>query len=690
MTPPYLFPLDSFQERALAALDRGSSALVAAPTGAGKTVIAEMAIERALAQGQSVLYTSPLKALSNQKFRDFCARYGRERVGIVTGDVQENTAAPVLILTTEILHNMLLSGETERIRNVSYLVFDEFHYLSDPDRGRVWEEIIILCPRRIQIVCLSATLPNIQEVADWMEQRIGTVEVIVETNRPVPLCCHYFADGELNPAVTADGSVDWKLQRYDVRSGRGARAGIVDLLSTLLREQMTPALYFVFSRRDVEKDADAAASWLAEHVPLQPDVESRIAAAVTQVDKRAVQLPQAQALIGCLRSGVGFHHAGVLPELKELVEQLFGDGLLRLLCATETFALGLNMPARTVALPRISKFDGRGHRDLTAREFQQMAGRAGRRGKDERGHVVVMADPWKPFSSVGRLLSAPLEPVRSAFSFSYNTFLNVTVVHGDAAPESIVSQSFLVHQLEEEQARVEADLEKRGAGQPGQRGSRKQVEDIRRQAKSLQAQLAAGRHRQELVVIRGTLRDLGYFTPSSKAALVRGIFDSSALLLAELLSDPRFILAGIAAPEFAELIGWFAGAGRRRPARGSSAKSSAMLRRFRQMLEDITTRIQGAERKGGMLLTQAVVPAFPNLICRWCAGDDVGLLCREYQLAEGDVALHVERTRQLLRQIVKASAALPAYAAVSALADEAIQRLAATASLVEDDSTAYV
>jgi len=430
---------------------------------------------------------------------------------------------------------------------------------------------------------------------------------------------------------------------------------------------------------------------MAEHAPLRTDIEGRIAAALAQMDQQHVALPQTQALAGCLRTGVGFHHAGVLPGLKELVEQLFSDGLLRLLCATETFALGLNMPARTVALARISKFDGRGHRDLTAREFQQMAGRAGRRGKDERGHIVVVADPQKPFSSVGQLLSAPLEPVRSAFSLSYNTFLNVTAVYGEYAAESMVPRSFLIHQLEGERARAQAqleELEKREAGQARQRGSRKQIEEARRRAKSLKAQLTAGRHSKEVAVLHGTLSDLGYFASPPKAVLVRGIFDSSALLLAELLGDQRFTPETIAAPELAELIGWFAGTSRRKPSHGPSAKFSVTLRHFRQLLEEITARIHRAERKGGMLLTQAVVPAFPNLICRWCAGDDVGLLCREYQLAEGDVALHIKRTRQLLRQITRAAAAVPAYSVMGALADEAIQSLAARASLVEEDLTA--
>jgi superfamily II RNA helicase len=645
---PHEFPLDAFQERALAALERGSSVLVAAPTGAGKTVIAEMAIDRALGRGESAFYASPLKALSNQKYHDFRERYGPERVGILTGDAQENPAAPLLVLTTEILHNRLLCGELGGIREVSCLVLDEFHYLSDPDRGRVWEETIILCPRHVQIVCLSATLPNIGEVADWMKQRVGSVEAIIESHRPVPLSYHYFAGGELRPALTSDSRPDPTLKRYDTRPGRGPAAGIVELMPVLVREQLTPALGFLFSRRDAEKQASMAATWLAEHAPLEAQAERRISAALAAMNQPAPLLPQAQALARCLRQGVGFHHAGVLPELKTLVERLFGEGLLRLLCATETFAMGLNMPARTVALSRISKFDGRAHRELTAREFQQMAGRAGRRGKDDRGHVVVIADPWKPFSNVGQLLIAPLEPVRSAFSFSYNTLINVSSAYGEAAAESILSHSFAVHQL----------------------GS-----------------AAEGRHRKEMEVMRGALAELGYSGEAPKARLVRSIFNAHALLLAELLDDPRLTPETIVASEFAELTSWFVADGRK-PARGPSVKLDARLRQARQLLEDVTARVQRAERHGGRLLTPGVAPLWPNLTLRWCVGEDTGLLCRDYRVAEGDVAVLVDGTRQLLRQIARATREAPAYAILATQAEAALQSLAERTSIAEEEMTA--
>lgn len=680
---PYTFQLDAFQEQALAALERGASVVVSAPTGVGKTVVAEMAIDRALERGQSALYASPLKALSNQKYSEFATRYGSKRVGILTGDVQENPTAPLLVLTTEILHNRLVCGDLADIRDLACVVFDEFHYLSDPKRGPVWEESIILLPRSVPIVCLSATLPNIEELAGWLAQHVGHLEVIVETRRPVPLAYHYFADGELHAALAADGTPDRSLRRFDVTGQRRAVPMAVELLPALVRQHMTPALCFLFSRGEAERQASMAAAWLEQHAHPEAELQDRVDAAVRSVEQRLPGSPQAQALVRCLRSGAGFHHAGLLPELKVLVEQLFGEGLLRLLCATETFALGLNMPARTVALPRITKFDGRTHRELTAREFQQMAGRAGRRGLDEQGHVVLFADPWKSFSTVSRLLSAPLDPVRSSFSFSYNTLLNVSTVYGDDAAASILSGSFLVNQLAQELRHAEAELVRmEGEGRPR---SRTHNERARRRVLELRGSLELGRHRKELDLMRSALIQLGYSGSAPKSELARRIFHPHSLPLVELLSDPRFSAQTLAGPQFAELIGWFAADPGRSAPRGASAKLNPELRALRQLLEDVTARVQRAERQGGMLLTKAVVPAASNLIYRWCAGDGLATLRGDYRLSEGDIGGQVDRTRRLVRQVLRATSDLPAYTDVAGLATRALDSLRDRVEVVDEE-----
>ncbi|MBV9121177.1 MAG: DEAD/DEAH box helicase [Chloroflexi bacterium] len=777
----YPFPLDAFQAEAIDAVDQGLSVLVSAPTGAGKTVVAEAAIARALSAGRSVMYTAPIKALSNQKFRDFQQLFGERRVGIMTGDTTLNEDAPLLIMTTEIFHNMLVVRDLSRIERVSCLIFDEFHYLADRERGRVWEEAVILCPKDIQIVALSATMTNIEELASWIRDVFGQVQVVVDKTRPVPLRYHYFTLGELRPPLRADGRPNWKLQeleQYDSYRDRGARSdswqrgrqrgpatGPAEVAEELLERELTPALYFLFSRKDTERSAIDVAAQLPAPPPL---VQARIQEAV---DERLARLPhdmqglsQTARLTGCLQSAVAFHHAGVLPELKELVEDLFARGLIRFLFATETFALGVNMPARTVVLSRITKFDGEQHRQLTAREFQQMAGRAGRRGKDILGHVVVVADPWMPFKGVAQLLTAPAEPVDSAFAVTYNSYLNLIESYGAGAAEEIVRRSFLMHQqsgqgerlkrrlgsLMSESGAVQAkfpgssphcflgytgnplrhfeatqldrrrianeekDLERRhkrmarrGFDPVVQRRLRTarerqggltaeaarldlelrqspccgcarleehrsdalrlghlqdEQDHVNRRLAQLERQLQA-RQGRELIVIEQTLEALGYTGEErdpDKAALLGGIFDEHALQLAELID--RHELDRLSPDETAEVISWFASADRQRPGQRPSRRDlGGRLRSLRATVVDLGMEIQGLEEEFGDVESELVRPVYPNLVRQWCDGAAFGSLCDEYDADEGDVANHLAKTINLLRQIEKATAKSPAY-----------------------------
>jgi superfamily II RNA helicase len=676
VVPESALRLDPFQQQALAAINRGSSVLLAAPTGAGKTVVAEMAIDRALAAGKRALYASPLKALSNQKHRDFAVRVGPGQAGLLTGDTQVNPGARVVVLTTEILHNRLITGELGSLRDVGCIVFDEFHYLSDADRGATWEQSIMLCPRHVQIACLSATLPNIEELAGWMRQHVDTLEVVVETARPVPLSFHYFAQGELQPALGVDGLPDRGLKRFDSRPGRGEAPALGELLPLLTRERMVPALCFVFSRREAERLAALAAGWLGEHLPQTKEAAGEVEREIAALAAGRAPAPQASALLACLRAGAGFHHAGLLPQLKELVERLFGRGLLPVLCATETFALGINMPARTVVLPRLTKFDGKGHRDLSAREFQQMIGRAGRRGLDDRGHVVLVADPRKPFGDVARLVSSELEPVESAFAFSYNTLLNVSAAYGDSAADELLARSFQVHQIERQLKDAEerlADLQRASEGR--QPANRSQVAKAGREVQALRTALEVGRHRTELAAMRSALAELGYEASSPKACLVKGVFARQSLLLAELLDDPRLDLPALSGPELAELASWFIDSPRPGGPRPSGGQLPPRLRRLAQLLEDATARVQGAERRGGTMLTRRPARTLPLLVYRSCEGAPVPPLCRDYRVSEGELAARLDETRRLLRQLLRASQAIPAYAELARAAAAAVQCL---------------
>ncbi|MBV8086279.1 MAG: DEAD/DEAH box helicase [Chloroflexi bacterium] len=744
-------------------------------------MVAESAVDRALSQRKAVIYTSPIKALSNQKYRDFQRLFGEERVGIMTGDVTVNDQAPLLVMTTEIFHNMLVVRDLSRIEHVSCLVFDEFHYLADRDRGRVWEEAVILCPKDIQIVALSATMTNIDELASWIRDVFGEVRVVVDRTRPVPLRYHYFTLGQLNPALRPDGRPNRKmmeLEQYDsmrdvsprdARWARTQRRGPVtspaDVCEALLEHDMAPALYFVFSRKDTERSAiDVAAQLPALPLDVKARIDEAAHAVIARLPGDMQGLSQTARLTGCLEAGVGFHHAGVLPDLKELVEQLFAQGLIRFLFATETFALGVNMPARTVVLARITKFDGEQHRPLKAREFHQMAGRAGRRGKDVIGHVVVVADPWMSFQGVGDLLTAPTEPVDSAFAVTYNSYLNLIESYGPDAAEEIVRRSFLMHQLagngerlERRLNQVRSDIGSIQAKFPaastgcylGYQGNplrqydatltdrrridhelkeietrakklarriadpmiQRRVRSARERARYLEMEAArldlglgqspcAGcvrlaehqkdhdrlselererdhlerrigqldkqlqaRQGRELAVIEATLRALGYTGEDrdlDKARLLGGIFDEQALQLAELID--RHELDRLQPEEMAEVISWFASADRQRPGqRPTRRELGGRLRSMRTAVQELGEEIQGLEEEFGEVETEVVRPAYPNLVRQWCDGVPFGGLCEEYEADEGDVASHVGKTANLLRQIEKASVDLERY-----------------------------
>lgn len=419
--------LDPFQERAIQVVDAGESLIVAAPTGAGKTLIAEYAIERCLQQGARVLYTAPIKALSNQKFRDFSALYG-DRIGIKTGDVTLNPEAQVILMTTEIFRNTIFESP-ESFHDVRYVIFDEIHYLDDIERGTVWEESIIFAPEHIRILCLSATVPNLEALARWIRTIRPEVplHVIVEEKRPVPLRHELFVPG-LGLKSLADlaryeqqGQVRSFLQRIDPNLNPNRwRASLIDHLAESRR---LPVLWFAFNRRECEEFASLV------HRPLvSPEERRRILAAYDELLDR-FDLPAdatTDHLRGLLEKGTAYHHAGLLPTLKEVIERVFTTGLLKLLFATETFAVGVNMPARTVVFNSIFKFDGRRMGPIKTREHHQMSGRAGRRGLDEVGYVYSVVEwPHVRAAEIERVLFGPLEPIRSQFNLSYATLLTL-------------------------------------------------------------------------------------------------------------------------------------------------------------------------------------------------------------------------------------------------------------------------
>ncbi len=437
--PIHPFPYDPFQQRAIEAIERGNSLLVAAPTGSGKTVLADYVIERALSRHERVIYTAPIKALSNQKFRDFTLRHG-DQVGILTGDVTINRHAPLVIMTTEIYRNTLLE-DVERLSAYTWIIFDEIHYLDDPERGTVWEEAILFTPPHIHLLALSATIPNVEELSQWIRtvhQR--PVEVIEETRRPVPLTIFFQCQNVILKSLQELQQVGYGGLAQGGLAGRTGRHGrqwpihanrLEKLIRTLNGEGRLPCIFFTFGRRRAEELA-----WEMSGFPLlTPDERTMLRRTFHDLCER-FQLTHdrsVEALGHLIDRGVAFHHAGMLPTVKEVLERCFASRLIKLIVTTETFALGVNMPARSVVLDTLKKRSGSGFEVLRRRAFLQMAGRAGRRGMDEAGFVYLRVNPRHiTYPEVVQLLQATPEPVHSRFNTSYATLLNLYRHHGPA------------------------------------------------------------------------------------------------------------------------------------------------------------------------------------------------------------------------------------------------------------------
>ncbi|MDM9382175.1 RNA helicase [Chlorogloeopsis sp. ULAP01] len=450
--PSSIFPfeLDKFQQDAIASLNAGRSVVVCAPTGSGKTLVGEYAIYRALARGKRVFYTTPLKALSNQKLRDFREQFGFDAVGLLTGDASINRDAPILVMTTEIFRNMLYGTPIGQVGislvDVEAVVLDECHYMNDRQRGTVWEESIIYCPREVQLVALSATVANSEQLTDWLNQVHGPTDLIYSDFRPVPLEFHFgnlkglfpllnHEKTQINPRLLKRG------KKKEFEKGKGNRRpeapSINFILSHLQERDMLPAIYFIFSRRGCDKAvAEVGEMWLVnEHEAQQLR---------RQIDEFLTRNPEAgrSGHIAPLYRGIAAHHAGILPAWKVLVEELFQQGLIKVVFATETLAAGINMPARTTVISSISKRTDTGHRMLTASEFLQMAGRAGRRGMDTVGHVVTLQTPFEGAEHAAALALKKPDPLVSHFTPSYGMVLNLLQIHTLDEARELVERSF--------------------------------------------------------------------------------------------------------------------------------------------------------------------------------------------------------------------------------------------------------
>ena len=504
LTARYDFAIDKFQIEALDALDNGDSVLVAAPTGSGKTLIAEYAIEAARQQGLRAFYTAPIKALSNQKFNDLVAHYGKNDVGLLTGDNSINPNAQILVMTTEVLRNMIYA-RSDALEKLSVVVLDEVHFLQDAYRGPVWEEVIIHLDPTVQLVCLSATVSNADEVTEWLSTVRGRTVPIVEEKRPVDLINHYVVGDSATHEVEMFETIvnmapNPEVMKLDLqpssrrieqnnrgnrRSQRGRptrpRARLftpnrVEIADLLMQKDLLPAIVFIFSRNQCDEAADSCvrAGLRLTDKQEREEIAEIIDSRVTTFSDEDLAALGFSKFANQLESGIGAHHAGLVPAFKEIVEECFIRGLVRLVFATETLAVGLNMPARAVVIEKVTKFTGEHHQPLKASEYTQLTGRAGRRGIDSVGHALVLWNQFVTFDSVAALALSRSFRLMSAFRPTYNMAANLIQTHSRQEAHHLLNLSFAQFQSGRDVVELQARIDRRS----------KERDRLREQAKS--------------------------------------------------------------------------------------------------------------------------------------------------------------------------------------------------------------
>lgn len=634
------FPLDEFQVEAMETIAAGENLLVSAPTGSGKTAIAEYAIELALHQNRRLFYTTPLKALSNQKLRDFGKKWGEENVGLLTGDITLNRDARIVVMTTEVYRNMLygtsLGSVEENTHDVGWVVLDEVHFMNDEERGTVWEESIIYSPPNLRLIALSATVANARDLAAWMAEVHGPTHLVTSDFRPVPLRFHYF-DGRNLTALLKRNTGAQHRPRLDRQTGRRLkthelRAEPRDLAAELHAHDLLPAIYFVFSRKGCEE-----AMYDCAGLKLVTDAEADEIA--RQAEEYIGEYPHLQGHehLTYLERGMAVHHAGLLPAWKVLVEKLFQAGLIRVVFATETLAAGINMPARSTILSTISKRSDYGIRVLTASEFLQMSGRAGRRGMDRLGHVTVVGTPHHTQEEAQDLATAPPDPLGSNFTPTYSMVLNLLQRHTLEEAEFLISRSFGAYLDARQSRRKILVRKKRSRSEP-----------------PAPVVYHSTHNWSRFLQLRAMLTEYGYLNqdhptpPGVTASAIRAEHELRVaeairlgLLVASNPADTAAVAAALVAEEMRPRM-WV----KRRPSGPACGKLSKLMALARKLRED--ERAIGLYRQGRVHTDTA------GLVQHWAAGAEWPELLRWTNLAEGDVVRIIRRSLDLLEQIARA------------------------------------
>jgi ATP-dependent RNA helicase HelY len=664
------FVPDGFQIEAAEAIDRGAPIVVTAPTGSGKTLIAEAAVARAMDRRVRAFYTTPIKALSNQKYGDLRRSYGPERVGLLTGDNTINGDAPIVVMTTEVLRNMIYAGSSA-LDDLGVVILDEVHYLQDRYRGSVWEEVIIHLPQQVQLVSLSATIANPKEFTGWVASRRGPTALVVEHDRPVPLESTYLLSDRYHdyalamlPIFDRSGRPNQQLVRL-LRKGRGRRPRFaaprrIEVAAHLQSVGLLPAIYFIFSRAGCDAAARAVSgagldlTTEAEQAKIREVAEVRTAH-LSPVDLSVLGYDE---WLSTLERGVAPHHAGMVPAFKETVEEAFATGLVKLVFATETLALGINMPAKAVVLEEFSKFTGEGHELLRAGDYTQLTGRAGRRGIDERGTAVVLYSRYVPLDTVIEVAAAGSHPLESSFEPSYNMAVNLVGNYDRQRAEELLQASFAHYRAEEGRRSLERKVDDRtrelaeyaAAGDTAALEAR-----VRRAEKDLRRLRRRLEKRHDDLIERfnariAVLELLGYLEEwelTPKGSRLRGVYNEKDLLVVEAVE--RGLLDGLGPAEFAAVISSLTYEPRR-DGSGPLAMVGTVPDRIDQ-LDAIRLELDAAEEAVGLEPTGAAERGFAGLAYAWASGASLDDLFGDDDFAAGDFVRNGRQLLDLMRQL---------------------------------------
>lgn len=646
------YKLDHFQKEAIKALDASNSVLLTAPTSSGKTFVAEYAIEKALEESKHLYYTAPIKALCNQKFRDFSNQFGEENVGLLTGDHSIRSDSKVLVMTTEVLRNMLYSsrGTPEDLR---YVVLDEIHFLEDPYRGAVWEEIILTLPKNVLIVALSATVSNADELKDWITSVRGNIEKITRETRPVPLKGHFFAvEKSRNHQLTRieilkNGKPNSRGQIFsNARRGRGKQnfrrwttPRRSEIVAELKKLEMLPAIYFIFSRKGCDEARDSMVRYVGslnnseEGKKARKYAEERFAL-LTEEEKRILRV---DLLLEGLEKGFASHHAGLLPLFKQTIEELFSLGLLKLVFATETLAVGVNLPARSVVIEKLTKFNGESHELLKPSQFTQLTGRAGRRGIDVEGHSFTCWSPFVPFNEVVDLLTSKEFALISAFTPTYNMLANLLSTRSESEAAELLANSFAQFQWVRNTRNMNSGL----------------IQEVQFRRNVLEATgLADG----------WSLTETGM--PLTK------IFNESDLLVTRAISDG--ILDGLPPEELAALVSCFIFRSRGKEKRGKKSRESEnFINESIKELMILNDEIERIEVGFGIQPNTPPDPGFAKVVFDWVSGRTLSEVLTK-ELTGGEFVRNIRLSVDLLKQI--SNVAAPETAKLSLRTVELMER----------------